>query len=171
MVGDMGRADGHALLGCCCLSGTEGGPGVRGRHPHRHHCRGHQHGCKAQQGTGRERHHSVDRCLLGCRGGRCHLHAARHLYPASQVSRDVGLVPEDIPLVAVGRHHRHLVPHPLPQVFRERHARQVSLPRSHGHDTGAGERSQGQRPGQAVADSRTGGRTLRLHRGYLRLVE
>ena len=45
----------------------------------------------------------------------------------------------------------------IPQVFRERHARQISLPRSYGYHTNSGVRPKGRRPGQTLVDCRIGG--------------
>ena len=167
----MGCAHGDALFGSSGLSGTEGGSGVRGGHPHSHHCRGRVDSSQAQQGTGRERHHTVDRCLFGSRGGRCHLHAARHLHPSGEVPRHAGRLPEDLHGLGTGRYPGYPVPHTLPQILCLGNARQVSFPRGYRYDTGAGERCQGRRPGQAVAAGRYRGRSLRLHRGHFRMVE
>ena len=82
-------------------------------------------------------------CLLGHHRSRCHLHAACHLHPAGEVSGDERIVREGVHVVAARRHLGHTVYDSVPQVLREGHARQVSLPRSHCHYTGARERSQG----------------------------
>ena len=167
----MGHTHGHAVLGRRCLPRTEGGTGVRGRHTHSHHSRGRVYGGEAQQGPRRERHHTEHRRVLGSRGGGCHLHPAGHIHTSGQVPGDERVVSQGVHIIAAWRHLRHTVPHTVPQVLRERHARQVPLPRGHGHHTGARERRQGRQPGQAAAAGRTRGRTLRLHSGHVRVVE
>ena len=167
----LGYTDGRTVLGGRSLSRTEGGPGVRGSHPDCHHRRRRQCRRQAFQVAGRECHHPEHRSLFGQRGGRRHFHASCHLHSAGQVSRHVGLVHQHLHGLPAGRHPGHPVPHPLPQVFREGHARQIPVPRGHGHHTGADFGRKRRFAGQAIAHCGHRGRTLRLHRGHLRLVE
>ena len=147
MVGDLGHHHGDALLSRSSLSRTEGGPGVRGSHPYRHHRRRRIYTRQAQEPAGRERNHPEHRCLLGHHRSRSHLHAASHLHPAGKVSGDERLVCQGVHVVAARRHPRHPVHDSVPQILCEGHARQVSFPRSHSHHAGARERSQGRRSG------------------------
>ena len=172
MVGVVGHLHGHPLLGCRRLSGTEGGPGIRSRHPHRHHRRRRVECRQAQAGPGRERHHPVHRRQFGRHRGRRHLHPARPLHPAGKLSRGSDRhLRAGIHQLPAGWCAGHPVPHSLPQILRQRHARQVPLPRSDGHHTGARVGREGRQPGQAAAGSRPDRRSVRLHRGHLRLVE
>lgn len=61
------------------------------------------------------------------RGG-SHIHASGPVHPPGQVSRHHSALLRDIPLVASRRNPRHPLLHPFQEIFRERHARQVSLP-------------------------------------------
>ena len=171
MVGHVGHPHGRALLGCCGLPRTEGGAGLRSRHTHCHHCRGRVYRRQAQAGLGRECHYPEHRCLLGCRRRRGYLHPACHLHSAGKVPGNERIVPQHLPQLFARRCAGHPVPHPLPQILRQRHARQVSLPGGHSHHSGAGFWTEGGLAGQAAAHRRTGGRSLRLRRGHLRLVE
>ena len=86
MVSHLGRADGDAFLCCRSLSGTEGRTGVRGGHSHCHHSGGRFYSRQTFEGAGRECDYPVDRRLLRCCGGWCHLHLAGYLYPTGEVS-------------------------------------------------------------------------------------
>ena len=55
--------------------------------------------------------------------GRSHIHLARPLYPARQISGNDGELHRSVHRLRVGRGLGHPFPHPFPQVFRERHAR------------------------------------------------
>ena len=104
--------------------------------------------------------------------GWCHLYPTRPLYLAGKLSTGSGrhFCPSIHQLTA-GRCIGHPVPHSLPQILCQRHARQVSFPRSHSYHTGACVGRERWQPGQAAAGRRSDRRSVRLHRGYLRLVE
>ena len=95
-------------------------------------------GSQAQQGIGRECHYSKHRCMFGCRGSWSHLHLACYLYPPIKISRHDGVVREDIHGFRIGWNLGYFVLNTFPQVLCQRHARQISFPRSHRNDTGIG---------------------------------
>ena len=134
----MGYSDGHSIFGRSRLSGAEGGASIRSRHPHRHHCR-RRIGCRqTQKRIGRKRHYPVYRCQLGRHRGRCHLHPSGTLYSPRDLSeRNHRHLCTSLYQFPAGRCAGYSLPYPLPQIFRERHARQVSLPRSNSHHTSA----------------------------------
>ena len=93
-----------------------------------YHRRRSEHCHQAQQGVGRECHYSEHRCLFRCRGSRSHLHLASHLHPSGKVSRDDDLFHQDIHGIGSRWCAWHSLSDSIPQIFRERHARQVSVP-------------------------------------------
>ena len=170
MVARMGSAHGRHLQRCHGIPRSEGRPGVRSRHPHHHHRRwtGERH--QAQGPSWRERHDTVHRSMLRHDCRRSHLHPSRTLHPRLQIPRcrHHRQLLRGLPLQPPRRLHRHPLPHPLPQVFREGEARRIPLPRSHRLHTGAhlgrGRRQFGAAPGDCLGS----GRTLRLCRQHLR---
>ena len=112
--------------------------------------------------------------MLGRDCGRCHLHPPCALHSSGKISRNHRQLHAGVSQLAARRHPGHPVFHPLPQIFREGYARQISLPRSHSHHSGAHLRRR-----QQGVDRRTGKDTrcvgadwrhLRLCRGHLRLL-
>ena len=103
--------------------------------------------------------------------GRSHIHLARPLYPARQISGNDGELHRSVHRLRVGRSLGHPFPHPFPQVFRERHARQISFSRSHGLHAGIGFRGKRWQPGFTAPRGRSRRRHLRFHHRHRRLVE
>ena len=64
--------------------------------------------------AGTERHHTVDRRLVGHHRRRSDLHPAGALHP-----RFGNRILQSIPLVGTGRYPGHRAAHPLPQIFRQ----------------------------------------------------
>ena len=70
--------------------------------------------------------------------GRCHLHPSGTLYsPRNLSERNHRHLCTSLYQFPAGRCAGYSFPYPLPQIFRERHARQVSLPRGDSHHTSA----------------------------------
>ena len=70
--------------------------------------------------------------------GRCHLHPSGTLYSPRDLSeRNHRHLCTSLYQFPAGRCAGYSLPYPLPQIFRERHARQVSLPRGDSHHTSA----------------------------------
>ncbi len=139
------------------LSGAQNRTGVRGGDPDRHYRRGHGQRARQAQHAGPERHHPVDRRFVGRDRRRGDLHAAGALHPGA----GRGVLP-DLPFVVVRRSAGHRAVDPVPQLFRQGDARQVSLPRSDGHHRGARVGREGRRAGQAARRGRCRGRTVRF---------
>lgn len=75
---------------------------------------------------------------LGRHRGRCHLHPSGTLYSPRDLSeRNHRHLCTSLYQFPAGRCAGYSLPYPLPQIFRERHARQVSLPRGDSHHTSA----------------------------------
>ena len=171
MVGIVGRAHGRGLFGRISLFRTESRTSVRSGHPH-HDYRDRRDGSHPpERGIGRERHHPEHRGMFRYDCGRSHIHLARPLYPARQISGNDGELHGSVRRLRVGRSLGHPFPHPFPQVFRERHARQISFSRSHGLHAGIGFRGKRWQPGFTAPRGRSRRRHLRFHHRHRRLVE
>ena len=157
LFGRDGHRHGHRLFGCGGLSGAQNRTGVRGGDPDRHYRRGHGQRARQAQHAGPERHHPVDRRFVGRDRRRGDLHAAGALHPGA----GRGVLP-DLPFVVVRRSAGHRAVDPVPQLFRQGDARQVSLPRSDGHHRGARVGRERRRAGQAARRGRCRGRTVRF---------
>ena len=163
MVGHRRTPDDGPLLGRRSLSRTEGRPGLRGGHPHRHPG-GRPLERSPQEGLSQpERDYPIHRRLLGRSGGGRHLHPAGHLHPGPGCQLHA-----DGPLLTAGRRTGYPLPHPLPEILRQGDARQVPLPRSNGHHAGAGQRRERRQERQNPCAQRSDRRSLRLCRGHLR---
>lgn len=73
--------------------------------------------------AGTERHHTVDRRLVGHHRRRSDLHPAGALHP-----RFGNRILQSIPFIGIGRYSGYRTAHPLPQIFRQGDARQVPFP-------------------------------------------
>ena len=127
LFGHDGHHYGRRLLGRRGIPRPQGRTGLRSGHPHRHHRRGHGVGAGQEEHAGTERHHPVDRRLVGRDRRRSDLHPPGTLHPGARRRLLSG-----IPLVAVRRTAGHRPADPLPQILRQGDARQIPLPRGHG---------------------------------------
>ena len=83
---------------------------------------------KKENPPGPERHHPEYRSMFGSHRCRSHIHPARTLHSSGQVSGNHRQLPADISQLALRRHTRHTLLHPVPQILRKRHAREISFP-------------------------------------------
>ena len=166
LFGRVRDRHGDYFFGRRRLPRTSGGAGLRGGHPYRHHCRGRGQPRRPQEHARTERHHPVDRFHVGRDRRRGDLYVAGALHSGTR-----GPFLSDFPFVAVRRAARYPAAHPVPEIFRQGHARQVPVPRGYGHDRGARLRREERQSGQVAGRERTGRWTVRFRRRNVRLVD
>ena len=145
----------------------QGRAGLRSGHPDRHHRRGHGHRCWASSNMLGQ---NVIIQSIGASSGVIVAGAIFTLPALYILGLDAAFLP-DVPLVAVRRPAGHRAADPLPQIFRQGDARQISLPRGHGDHRGPRFGREGRLAGQTAGRRGTRGRIVRLRRRYVRTVD
>ena len=166
LLGHDGRHHGRRLLGRRGLPRPQGRAGLRSRHPHRHHRRRHGLGAGQEEHAGTERHHPVDRRLVGRDRRRGDLHPPGPLHPGARRRLLAG-----VPFVAVRRTAGHRAADPLPQILRQGDARQIPLPRGHGDHRSPRLGREGRIASQTAGRRGPRGRSLRLRGRHVRPLD
>ncbi len=160
--GPLGRPrsrDGGPVLRRRRLPRAQGGAGVRGCHPDRHHRRRDRRGAAAALDHPRERHRAVGRRGLRAGGGRLDLHAPGSVHP-----RPRRRPREALPGRGARRRTGDSLPRSPAPLLRQGDARRVPVPRGDRHDRGARRRRGRRQAGQ-------GARRRRRHRWRVRLPD